>query len=495
MLAENPRSDNRVKLDVGFALARQAAQRVIDSKSEVNPYVPHTPHPGPQSEFLGLGNREAFYGGAAGGGKSDALLMGALEYVHLPNYAALILRRTFADLALPDAIMSRAEQWLIGTKAKWNGQEKTWTFPSGATLTFGYLENEKDKYRYQGSAFQFIGFDELTQFTETQYLYLFSRLRRLEGSPIPPRMRSASNPGGEGHDWVKARFVLSDDASRVFIPARLSDNPSLDQEDYIESLKELDPVTLAQLLSGDWDVLPTGNIFHRDYFRTIHQRPPLLFWIRYFDLAVSLKQEADFTASAMVGVRASGAIVVADVTEWKREWPDTRDGIRDEQGRTINPGIIEIAKADYDRIESEYRQECEADPLNAPTHKPRYMLGVEAQAQQLGFVQDLHRNDLFLRIPLHGIPAKGDKKERASTWAARGANSGIEIVEGPWNSKFMSQCLSFDGKGILKDDMVDAVSGAIELLYRHRGGENEERDKLPAQGSRAYYKELARQAR
>jgi len=459
-----------------------------------NPYIPHTPHPGPQSTFLALANREAFYGGAAGGGKSDALLMGALEYVDQPGYAALILRRTFADLALPDAIMSRAEQWLIGTKARWNQQEKTWTFPSGATLTFGYLEHEKDKYRYQGSAFQFIGFDELTQFTETQYTYLFSRLRRLQGSIVPLRMRSASNPGGEGHEWVKSRFVLSDNPERKFIPAKLTDNPSLDQEDYIQSLSELDPVTLAQLLSGDWDVLPQGPVFRREWFKTVQYRPPLLFWIRYFDLAVSVKKEADYTASALVGVRADGTVVIADITEWQREWPDTRDGIRDERGNVLEPGILGIAKADMDRIEAEFKAECDADPLNAPTRKPQYMVGVEAQAQQLGFVQDLHRNDLFLRIPLHGIQAKGDKKERASVWAARGAAKGIDLVEGPWNSRFMSQCVSFDGKGILKDDMVDAVSGAIELLYRHRGGENEEHGKLPIPGSREYYKQLARQA-
>ena len=191
-------------------------------------FIPHQPT-AKQAAFLWLPNREALFGGAAGGGKSDALLMAALQYVDIPNYAALLLRRTYADLALPGAIMDRAEQWLTGTNARWNQQEKTWYFPSGSTLTFGYLQHEKDKYRYQSSEFQFIGFDELTQFTETMYTYLFSRLRRLENSNVPLRMRGATNPGGIGHAWVHERFVVSAKTGRIFIPAKLADNPYLDQ--------------------------------------------------------------------------------------------------------------------------------------------------------------------------------------------------------------------------------------------------------------------------
>lgn len=228
------------------------------TKPRLNEYIPHRPTP-KQSAFLLLSAREALYGGAAGGGKSDALLMAALQYVDVAGYAALLLRRTYSDLSLPGALLDRAQEWLRGTDASWNGVDKTWTFPSGATLTFGYLDHPEQKYRYQSSEFQFIGFDELTQFSEAEYRYLFSRLRRLASSSIPPRMRSASNPGGLGHDWVRRRFLHEGPVDgRVFIPARLADNPHLDQRDYLVSLEELDPLTRARLLEGDWNANDNG---------------------------------------------------------------------------------------------------------------------------------------------------------------------------------------------------------------------------------------------
>lgn len=225
-----------------------------------NPYCKQTPT-AKQSAFLVRPELEALYGGAAAGGKSSALLMAALQYVGVPGYSALILRRTYADLALPGAIMDRSFDWLTDTDAKWRDKDKTWDFPSGAKLTFGYLETDKDRYRYQSSEFQFVGFDELTQFSEIQYTYLFSRLRKLEGSLIPIRMRSASNPGGIGHEWVKSRFLTTVYPNRTFVGARLYDNPHINQDQYEEALKRLDYVTREQLRNGDWDISITGGIF------------------------------------------------------------------------------------------------------------------------------------------------------------------------------------------------------------------------------------------
>ena len=270
------------------------------------PYVPHTPFV-PQHVFLALdelGIEEALYGGAAGGGKSDALLTAALKYVDIPGYAALLLRKSYSDLALPGAIMDRSKEWLHETDARWSEVDKKWTFPTGATLSFGYLQSANDKYRYQGAEFQMVGFDELTQFDETDYRYLLSRLRRPSEGPlshVPLRMRAATNPGGRGHRWVKRRFIdqLSDPDDpvdtptkarrRVFIPAKLRDNPATDRAAYAEKLAGLDPQTRAQLLDGDWNarepgdwVFPTGldQVFalgnqHRQMRDTGEMPPPV----------------------------------------------------------------------------------------------------------------------------------------------------------------------------------------------------------------------------
>lgn len=265
------------------------AKRAITDKIGFYPSVDYSPHQPTvrQKVFLGLNDKlEVFYGGAAGGGKSDALLMAALQYVHIANYAALLLRRTYADLARPGALMDRAYEWLNG-KAHWNMQEKKWTFPSGATLSFGYLDTEVHKYQYQSAEFQFIGFDELSHFTESQYTYLFSRLRRgkLSGS-VPIRMRAGSNPPETPQGmWIKDRFLpddydpehiredaiyvkevvdeeTGDKVERYFVPAKLDDNPHIDINEYEKSMRELDPVTRARLRRGDWQISAKGDILY-----------------------------------------------------------------------------------------------------------------------------------------------------------------------------------------------------------------------------------------
>ena len=236
-----------------------------------NPLIPHLPTTR-QIRFLELESLDALYGGAAGGGKSDALLMAALQFAAVPSYSALILRRTFADLKLPGSLIDRSGEWLRG-KARWNGQEHRWRFASGATLQFGYCDHEGDEQRYRGSEFQFIGLDEATQFTETQIRFLFSRLRRRRSIPVPMRYRLGSNPGGPGHEFVKRRYIAPGSPQRVFVPARLADNPFLDQEQYLQSLAELDPITRAQLLAGDWDAVAAGR-FKRDWLARRMRRDP-----------------------------------------------------------------------------------------------------------------------------------------------------------------------------------------------------------------------------
>jgi len=196
----------------------------------------------PQAEFLLSNELEVLYGGAAGGGKTAALLMGALQYVEKPGFIALLLRRTFSDLGLPKSLMDLSHICLKDTKAKWNEKNHCYSFPSGARLVFGYCNNPGDEERYKSAEFQYIGVDELTEWHEKQYKFLFSRLRRSTDLDIPVRMRCATNPGGEGHEWVKRRFLMEDSkAERKFIPARLFDNPRIDQDLYRQCLMNFIP--------------------------------------------------------------------------------------------------------------------------------------------------------------------------------------------------------------------------------------------------------------
>ncbi len=238
-----------------------------------NQYIKTTPTP-KQTVFHLLNHVfEVLFGGAAGGGKSEALLRAATEYVDVPGYSALILRRSFKELSKSGALMDRSKDWFTQTDAHWDGDLHQWDFPSGAVLAFGYVEREADLLQYQSAQYQYIGFDELTQFPQTVYAYMFSRLRRLQDSDVPVRMRAATNPGGPGHSWVKHRFQLphgpTDDPERAFVFSRLEDNPHLDIETYERSFEQLSTVTRAQLREGNWNAQVQGGRFDAAWFMPI----------------------------------------------------------------------------------------------------------------------------------------------------------------------------------------------------------------------------------
>jgi phage terminase large subunit-like protein len=230
--------------------------------------------------------------------------MAALQYVDVPGYAALLLRRTYSQLTKSDSLVPRSHEWLRNTDAEWNDKKMMWTFPSGAIIEFGHMQYENDKFNYQSAAYQFIGFDELTQFSQSQYLYLHSRTRRPNDpenplSYVPIRVRAATNPGGIGHAWVRERFVLNGKKNgRPFIPARLDDNPHLDKETYERSLMNLDPITRKQLKDGDWTARHAGSIFKREWFDRVFVIPSGGRAVRFWDLAHSRPksgQDPDYT--------------------------------------------------------------------------------------------------------------------------------------------------------------------------------------------------------
>ncbi len=361
--------------------------------------------------------------------------MAALQYVDVPGYAALLLRRTYTELSLADALMDRAHRWLGGTDARWNAQTHTWTFPSGATLTFGYLENERDKYRYSSAAYQYVGFDELTQFTESQYLYLFSRLRRLRGVSIPLRMRGASNPGGVGHDWVKERFVAAPPSpNRVFIPAKLEDNPHIDKASYMMSLSRLDPVTRAQMLNGDWNVLPSGTLLSRADLQFVDVVPDKAARVRFWDLAATeagfKTHDPDYTAGVLMAY-ADGDFFVEDVVRVRR-------------ATHVDQLIRQVAEGDGRRV----------------------MIGVEREPGAAGKLFGDHLVAVLAGYTLRVVPVTGDKTTRALPWISQVHNRRFHIKRAAWTREYVEEICAFPQAG--HDDQVDATSGAFALLSEQR---------------------------
>lgn len=240
-----------------------------------------TPQPR-QLEFMSRPEFEVFYGGAAGGGKSDALVMEMLRQVDIPHYKGLILRKTYPECReLIDKSLFYYKR--AYPRAQYNATEHKWSFPSGAKIYFGSLTHEGEKIKYQGQAFDVIAFDELTHFQQSEYTFLMSRCRP-NGTGTECYVRATGNPGGIGHQWVKERFVtagtpnttLSFDVSwqepsgkvvskkltRCFVPSTVFDNQALMNNDpmYVARLASLPEAERNAFLYGDWDTF-SGQVF------------------------------------------------------------------------------------------------------------------------------------------------------------------------------------------------------------------------------------------
>lgn len=268
-----------------------------------------------QKQFIDAKEDEVLFGGAAGGGKSYGQLVDALLYaLQYKGSRQLILRRTFPDLERSLILVSL--ELFPREIYKYNSSTHRGVFANGSLMEFGYCDNERDVYRYQGAEYDVIRFDELTHFTESMYLYLASRLRGTK--PYPRQIKSSTNPGGVGHNWVKERFIdpcppnttiHTKEGTRVFIPSLITDNKYLMQSDpgYIERLKRLSEKDQKALLYGDW------NIFDGQYFtefdRDLHVVEPFVIpshWRRYRTLDYGL----DMLACYWIAVDEEGKAFV-----------------------------------------------------------------------------------------------------------------------------------------------------------------------------------------
>lgn len=401
-----------------------------------NKWIPYQPS-FKQFRFLMLPDKEAFYGGAAGGGKSDALLMGAIMFCHLPDYHAILFRKTLEDHKLSSSLIPRSKKWLVpvlGKKA-YNGSTNTWTFPGGATISFGYLNNVDDHFRYQSTEFQFIGFDELPHIPENQFRYLFSRLRRLESQVhIPLRMRGAGNPEGKHVLFVYRRYVNLKTSIAPFVPAKIGDNPGLDKESYFDSLSNLDPITQERLKNGNWEIADQGLKFNPKWFIIVKDYPRGYPVVRYWDKASTEPRrgrDPDWT----VGVKATMVNGVFFVLHMERF-----------RGRPLvnESRIRKIAERDGKAVKIFMEQEPGSAGVNDIDNYARKVL--------LGF-------------SFRGVKTTDSKIVRADPLSAHAERGDVKLVEGNWINDFLDEFEVFPLGA--HDDIVDATSGVFNELPKY----------------------------
>lgn len=393
-----------------------------------------------QKVFLRTYSLEALFGGSAGGGKSSALLMAALQYVDVPNYSAIIFRRTYADLALPGAIMDRFINWVAPHEdVRWNANNYTAVFPSGARISFGYLNNQQDYLRYKGAEFQFVGMDEVTEIRENDYRYLFSRLRRPVSGPlsqVPLRMRAACNPAP---NWVRQRFIVEgQEKGRIFVPSKLTDNPGIDADSYRLALQSLDPVERKRLEEGDWWATTLGSMFNRENIIIIDNEdlPKITTSaraVRFWDLAATEPSHSNPNPDWTVGTLMlfdQGVAYILDVKKARV------------RGEKVEQLIAQTAYEDGHSVSIRMEQEPGSSGKALIDQYARYVLS--------GY-------------DFMGLRSTGDKVTRAMPFAAAVANGNVRCVRGSWLTDWLDELASFP-EACDHDDQVDSVVGAFTHL-------------------------------
>lgn len=411
-----------------------------------------------QEAFLRLVDAEVFYGGAAGGGKTVALLGSAAQYTDVPGYDALLVRRTLAELERPGGLIDLSHEWFARTKAVWHAERRVWRFPGrgrsgadGASIWFGYLDGQADVAKYAGSSFSFLGWDELPQFDELSYHRMRRILRQATNQPnlssspdgltladVPVRIRATGNPGGPYHDWIKRYFV--DPATRapgsIYLPSGWDDNPYLDRDAYLEQLSHLPPAERERMINGDWDIPDDGSIFQRHWFQIIEMAdvPEPERSVRYWDLAGGVPTPGNPDPDYSVGLLL-----------------DLADGIY------YITGIIR------DRRHAGEIEQLMAATAEEDGYGVQIWVEQEPGSHSEFFEQHLRR-EVLAGYPLKMDRPTGPKEARAYAVASAAAQGWIKLVAGPHTDEFLDELAQFpNGR---HDDCVDALAGAHRALGR-----------------------------
>lgn len=430
------------------------------------------PHAGPQNNFLVSEADIAIYGGAAGGGKTWALLSEPLRHIDNPQFGAVLFRRTYPEITNQGGLWDESNKIYPFLKALPKVINCEWVFPGGAAVSFRHLQHEKDRLAWQGSQIPMIGFDELTNFEESQFWYLLSRNRSTCG--IRPYVRATTNPDADSWvakliDWwidtetgypiperagVVRWFIRRDDQllwadspeelragyshaepkSLTFVPSKLDDNPTLLEKDpgYRANLNALPEVDRLRLLGGNWKVRQQGGLFFKvGQMPIITAAPSGLSLCRAWDLAAT-EGEGDWTVGSKVGMLGMGdsrRFFILDVI--RGQWsPDDVDA-RIKQAAALDGPCCRI--------------KLPQDPGQAG----------KKQAQQLV--------RMLAGLNVAAVPVTGPKTARAAGLASQANIGNVSLLAGPWNAALLSEFDSFPTKG-RPDDQVDATADAFNEL-------------------------------
>lgn len=419
----------------------------------LNEYMPHFPTAKQAAALVACNRGErVLYGGAAGGGKTDCLLMAALQDVHIPGYKAVVIRRTYPQLAGEDGVMARAKQWGWASKgATWSERHSMWTFPSGAVIAFKHLDLQKHADDYQGKEYHFVGLDEVTQWAdENLALYPATRLRRSQAvaqAGVRLRFLATANPGGPGHGWVKRRWISHPQPDHRFVAAKMQDNPHLDIAEYDKGLRSQGSLVYSRLAQGNWDVAE-GGIFAQAQWRYVREAPTGTRWIHSIDLASTDGRKSDYTASGFIGLGPDGRLYIRDMTQWREQWPGTRARLKRIILNNPEPVVIEAIG------------------------------GFRVAASDLTHDPDL------MGVTIRSITHKASKVDLASRWAVWAEEGRVCLVDGGYISEFVDQASTFPLSK--HDDMIDVVSQGFNALSKPQGRATMGKPAPPARARATY---------